>query len=187
MAMSALSLYAGGNFKGEDNLQQVVPVEEANYYLGVGIGAAGVTSFIYNTDVVANVTLKAGYDFSEYMGIELRASTGVTDGDNLGYDYSYGVYVKPQYSITQELKVYALLGYAKTKITLDPVVAAAAGVLPYTTQNGFSFGAGFDYQINKDWSVYVDATRLIDKSRVILGKRYDTTVDSVTFGVTYHF
>lgn len=188
ISVSAISLHAGGAVKTIPPVKEIAPIQDATpYYVGVGVGAAGVTSFIYDTDTVMNVTLKAGYDFLEYVGLELRASAGVTDGDNLGYDYSYGLYIKPQYSINEESRIYALLGYAKTKITLDETVAAATGVLGETVQSGFSFGLGYDYTINNSWSAYVDAIRLIDESTVIRGRTYDTKVDTVTFGAAYHF
>jgi len=181
IALSGTFLYGGGY------IAKPTMGKDSKVYLGIGFGAASVNSYIYDKETVADMVFKVGYDVSNYLGIEFRASAGVNEGDFLGHGYSYGIYLKPQYPIGEKINIFALIGYAKTEITLDEKVAIERGVSSHTTQDGFSYGAGIDYRINKKWSVSVDATRLIDESTVLFGNKYATKVDTVTFGATYHF
>jgi len=111
----------------------------------------------------------------------------MTTGDNLEHTYSYGLYAKPQYKINESWNLFGLLGYAQTQVTLDEAKARATQVNSETTQNGFSFGLGVEYQLNNTWSVFADAMRLIDESTVKTDGEYAIKADSLTFGGLFRF
>ena len=185
------SAYAGGHIESVSEMEPVHQIESQeevkNFYAGLGVSVGQVKSHYYGKDTVVGITAKAGYHFSEYLAVEFRGSKGLRDGDQLGLDYSYGLYLKPQYSVTEEVNIYGLLGYAKTKISFDNEVAFNGISNHYTTQSGFSFGLGFDYRLNENWSLFVDVMRLIDKSTTKPEGKYAINVNALTFGFVYHF
>ena len=187
MALAGTLLYGGGDMLSKISELTEPQNNDSKIYVGFGIGAANLNSYIYDKESVSEMSVKIGYDFYDYMGLELRASTGLSDGDYLGHDYSYGIYIKPQYMVNDVFKIYALLGYAETKITLNEEVAASKGVSPVTTQSGFSYGVGLDYTIDDTWSVYAEMMNMVDESTVIQNEQYATKVDTFTIGVGYHF
>lgn len=186
------SLYAGGDMKRvnaavEPYVEVPVVKSEKYFYAGLGASVAQVESYFYGKDTVKAVTARAGYNFSKYMGVEFRGSKGVSDGCQLGWDYSYGLYLKPQYPVNEDLTLYALLGYAQTKISFDNEVAFNGISNNYTTQNDFSFGAGAEYKLNESWSLYLDVMRMIDKETTRPEGKYASRVNGVGFGVVFHF
>ena len=185
------SLHAGGgkNIAPSDASVVAVPPlpTSSKIYLGLGVGIDRVNSFLYGTDTAYSTVLRVGYDFSKYLGIETRGTYGISDGDQLGHDYSYGLYIKPQYPINKKIKLYGLLGYAQTKISFDNEAAFNGITNNYTNQSDFSYGAGLDYNINDDWSVFIDMVRYIDKEISRPEGKYASRVDSFTMGIVYNF
>jgi len=186
------SSYAGGDTKKispaqEPYLKIPMTIEDKNFYVGLGVSAAQVNSHVYDKETLLDVSAKVGYNLSKYLAIEFRGSIGVNDGDKLGHEYSSGIYLKPQYPVDDDLTLYALLGYAQSKITFENEEAFNGVRNNYTTQNGFSFGLGLDYKLSEDWSLFVDAIRYIDESTTRLEGKYGIKVDAITFGVSYHF
>jgi len=187
----ATGAYAGGDIANiaevEPYVEVQAPTETKQFYAGLGVSVERVNSHVFPKETVTDITGRVGYDFSKYLGVEFRGTMGVSDGDKLGHDYSYGLYLKPQYPVTKELSIYALAGYAQSKISFDNEVAFNGIHNNYTIQNGFSFGVGVAYKLDEDWSLFVDATRLIDKSTTQVEGEYAIKVDGVTFGFVYHF
>jgi len=185
------SSYAEGNVKRVLDVEPIIQVgsqkKVKNFYAGLGISLEQVKSHNYGSDTVIGVTIKAGHDFSEYFAVEFRGSKDLGNGEQLSLDYSYGFYLKPQYVVSEKVNIYGLLGYAKTKISFENEAAFNGINNDYTTQNGFSFGVGLAYKLDEDWSLFVDATRLIDKSTTKIEGEYAIKVDGGTFGFVYHF
>jgi opacity protein-like surface antigen len=123
----------------------------------------------------------------KYLGVEARGTYGISDGDQLGHDYSMGLYLKPQYPINDTFTIYGLAGYAQSKISFENEVAFNGISNDTTTQSDFSFGAGVDYGFSENWSVFIDAIRYIDKETTKPEGKYASKVDSFTLGVTYDF
>ena len=195
-AALSTGLYAGGDAKKvttavepyiniEDDVAQTIG--HSPFYIGVGASIDRVNTFVYEAETVSSATLRAGYDFMKYLGVEARGSYGITTGDNLEHTYSYGLYLKPQYLINDTWKLYGLAGYAQTQITLDEAKAKATHVNEDTTQNGVSFGVGVEYALNNNWSLFADAMRLIDESEKNPEGEYAAKVDSFTFGGVFRF
>lgn len=194
IALLSTVLNAGGDAKKVIEVEPYTPIETVlttlkknNFYLGMGLSVDNISTSIYDAEMVSSFTLRAGYDFLDYLGVEARGSYGMTTGDNLEHTYSYGLYVKPQYEIAENWNLFGLLGYAQTQVTLDEAKARATQVNAETTQNGFSFGLGVEYQLNNTWSVFADAMRLIDESTVKTEGEYAIKADSLTFGGLFRF
>jgi len=186
------SAYAGGHIKAVSELEPALQVESyeeevKNFYAGLGISVGQVKSHVYGKDTVVGITAKAGYNFSEYFAVEFRGSKGLREGDQLGLDYSYGLYFKPQYPVNEELSIYALAGYAQTKISFENEVAFNGISNDYTRQNGFSYGLGLDYKLNEEWTLFVDVMNNIDKSTTKPDGKYAINANTLNFGFVYHF
>jgi len=123
------------------------------------------------------VNLKAGYDFNEYIGIEAKYLY-TPWGDEDRTMKHYGLYLKPNYPVTEHLDIYALLGYGKTECeTLKD------------SEDGFGWGVGASYNFGKrvegkkdGFGVYVEYLRPLKKT----GNK-DITIDTVNAGVQYNF
>ena len=123
------------------------------------------------------VNLKAGYDFNEYIGIEGKYLY-TPWGDKEKTLKHYGLYVKPNMPLTENIDAYALLGYGKTECeTLD------------NSYKGFAWGIGTEYTISgkkagakEGWGVYAEYLRPIKKS----GDK-SIKADTISAGVAYHF
>jgi len=123
------------------------------------------------------VNLKAGYDFNEYIGIEGKYLY-TPWGDKEKTLKHYGLYVKPNMPLTENIDAYALLGYGKTECeTLDD------------SYKGFAWGIGTEYTIGnkkagakEGWGVYAEYLRPIKKS----GDK-DIKTDTISAGIAYHF
>ncbi len=180
-ALSTMS-FAGGDiggittFENEDlNAAQQVVVEEPKVEapvvapvvaeaLGLYVGGA-ITDIAVNSADTANLfgdkvgqdrqiglTGIIGYDFMNYLGAELRGTVGVAKDNGTKFK-QIGAYLKPNYDITDEINIYALLGAAKANMTGTGSV-----------ETGFSYGAGLDYGISDNVSVFTDAVNYLDKS-----------------------
>jgi len=123
------------------------------------------------------VNLKAGFDLMEYVGIEGRYLY-TPWGDEDKTMKHYGIYLKPNAPVTDNLDIYGLLGYGKTECeTLT------------NSYKGFAWGLGAEYSFGKKssglkegWGVYAEYTRPLKKS----GSKNITT-DVISGGVAYHF
>lgn len=123
------------------------------------------------------VSLKAGYNITDYLAIEAKYIYTPWGDKNKTLKH-YGLYLKPSYALNNNFDIYALLGYGKTECeTIQG------------SQKGFAWGLGAEYTINKKVSgkkdgfgVYVEYLRPLKKT----GNR-NITVDMVNAGLSYHF
>jgi len=164
--------------------EPTVQYEATPAYIGVGLNRA-----IYNNqcgtnctyeDVTYGVTLRAGYEFNQYVGIEARYIGTFWGADELGgQELSHvGLYVKPMMPLDTNFNIYGLLGYGMTTTT-----TGGNGNLPEVDEDGFSAGLGIEYDLveeEKGWGLFVDYQRLLIDSNV-------PDLDVVSAGVTYDF
>lgn len=136
----------------------------------------GTTSRVHK-GTTYGVNLKAGYTYNKYIGIEGKYIY-TPWGDKYKTLKHYGLYLKPSYPVSDNLDIYALLGYGKVECeTLNQ------------SQTGFAWGLGTEYTINKKiagkkdgFGVYVEYLRPLKKT----GNK-NITVDMVNAGVSYNF
>lgn len=160
---------AGGNFSPvtpyeiSDELKEVSP-----WYVGGGL----VADFAVASDhreYTHGFMAKAGYDFSESLGVEVRGSKTNWDYED-GKLKHLGAFIKPMYGLNEETTLYGLVGYAKTSMQ---------GLRPFS-KTGLAYGVGVDYALNEDFGLFFDYERLLHDGGV-----YD--LDALSFGVSYGF
>jgi hypothetical protein len=185
VSILSVSMLQAGNNSNSKELSEITPIKTP-FYIGIGAGLGLVNSYTYSKEHIADIHIRTGYNWNKNLGIEVRAASGVNSGTYLEHSYTIGVYLKPQISLNDS-DLYALLGYARTKIELDDNIAQANGVNSATIQNGLSFGIGVDYQINKHYSLYGEVIQYINENATIYGLKYSSRVNAVNMGVSYHF
>jgi len=178
----------------------VVPVVAAAdvspIYVGLGLVAAKYDSRCISSctndgvDKTGGVLVRAGYDFNKYMGIEARglATFYKSNGGKISH---VGAFAKPMYPVTDDLNLYGLVGFAKTK---------TSGRLRTTDVLGLAFGAGLEYDLSDDnkkdakydrefdgiadqekgFGIFADYERLYYKKN-------SPDLDAVSVGLTYDF
>ena len=191
MAMSNIS-FAGGDFTEAVEPVVTVPVgtvDESGIYVGIGLSAVSTREsrldFFDDTngqDRTGDLTLLAGYQFSQYIAIEGRYMTSIAKEDILERS-SWGIYAKPQYPVTEDFKVYALLGYGGFE---------ASGINGNTIDvddTGFQWGLGASYEVIEDIALFVDYVSITKDTSVssFINNNVDINSDAVTVGVTYKF
>jgi opacity protein-like surface antigen len=141
------------------------PVSAGNFYVGGAVAAmaarsncegdrANVFAEEEGQDRQVGITGILGYDFMDYLGAELRASMGVSgEDDGAEKIQQYGIYLKPNYDITDAINLYGLLGYSSVNMS-DCFLLANSD--PDNTNSGFSYGAGLDYGVTENISVFTD-------------------------------
>jgi len=125
----------------------------------------------------SGINLKAGYDFNEYIGIEGKYIYTPWGDEDKSLEH-YGIYLKPNYAVNENLDLYALVGYGKTKCDYQNL-----------DEDGFAWGVGGEYLIGKKengkksgWGVYVEYNRPLRKT-----EDKDIKTDVANAGVSYHF
>ena len=143
--------------------------------------------------------IRGGYDYNQYIGIEARyIRTFLDEGPFGGTPLAHiGIFLKPQYPVSERVNVYGLLGYGYTENLGN------GGRLDYfDNDSGFSAGVGIEYDLSdrnydreengnydrafdgyadqgRGWSLFLDYQRLLidsdipDLDAVSLGLRYD--------------
>jgi len=124
------------------------------------------------TDTTVGVVAKVGYDINRYIGVEARSIQTYLQ-ENGGKVTHYGAYIKPILPIGEKTKLYALIGYGKSKTT---------GHLRKTDIDGFAWGLGMDYKVTESVSAFVDYQKLINKSDSNAPK-----LDTLNIGANYNF
>jgi len=162
------------------------------FYAGLGITGVNYESNckcknVDKKDVNYGGTVRVGYDFNEYIGVEARGTKTKGDAD---VEHA-GVFIKPMIPVTNSANVYGLVGVAKTKVK---------GNLPKVDSDGLAMGAGIEIDLSSDTpkdgrysrpfdgkgdqeegvGLFVDYERMIVKDNA-------PDLDVVTAGVTYDF
>ncbi len=190
MMAGALVAFAGGNVT-EVEVTPVTPEVSILNGFYVGAGYSYEDTDVVNSGIKATVnnndgTILAGYNFNQYVAVEGRYTftndsylkvAGIdvdsTDGD------IWGIYVKPQYPVSDDVKVYALLGYGQTSVT------SVDDGYDYADREGsFQYGAGLAFSAAKNVEVFADWVRPLDTDTQ---DGYAVTSDVFTVGAIYKF
>jgi len=199
--------YAGGKGVAPAGVPVIAVAEDADInplYLGLGV----VASFVERDPCVCNPggsnlkdnryggIIRFGYDMNAYFGLEARVLK--TFGNDVFSEVThYGIFAKPQYHITAQSNLYALLGYGRTDVDYTNGIRRCSD-----EENGLSYGIGFEYDFGSDesygkrysrkfdgkgdqeqgWGIWFDVQRLINN-----GGTYHTDSTVVTGGITYDF
>jgi len=165
---------------------------ENPFYAGIALAATSVRGsdadlsfFSANPgqDRLGNLTLNAGYDFNQYIALEARYTTDISSEDVVEMS-GWSLFVKPQYPVTEEFKIYALLGFGG--VTVDGTNVP----LPVSVDDSsFQWGLGVSYLI-RDYNIeiYADYTSLASEmDGLYWNGDLQTSVDALTVGVVYRF
>jgi opacity protein-like surface antigen len=173
-------------------------------YYGGYLVFEGTQKIDYDT-----IMLQAGYKVNTYLALEGRYWRSYGDngwsitesGYSAGQPYSnfekgangdnlkaFGLYAKPMYPLTEELDIYALLGYGNVTLNDDDNG-------DWLDENSFQAGFGISYALTKNISMFVDYMRLLDKDYFMhtgtqIGGSDDfwnDTLHMVSIGLTYKF
>ncbi|MEA3455983.1 MAG: outer membrane beta-barrel protein [Campylobacterota bacterium] len=137
-------------------------------------------------DRLGNLTLNAGYDFNQFVAVEARYTTDISNEDIVEMS-GWSLFVKPQYPVSEDFTIYALLGFGG--VTVD-------GIHPirpvHVDDNSFQWGLGISYSlknaIDYNIEIYADYTSLAkDMDGVYWNGDLQTSVDALTVGVAYRF
>lgn len=183
LALSSQS-FAGGDmlpvtaYETEDSLKSALVevekpaiatptlVEKSPWYLGAGL-VAGRVSDANCEDITYGIMAKVGYEINENVAVEARGIR--TNWEYEGAKIKHvGVFVKPQYPVTEEVNLYGLVGYAKTTTAEKKII----------NEKGLAYGAGVAYALSEDTNLFVDYERLIQKSSI-------PDVDALSFGLSF--
>jgi len=199
------SSYAGGKYVKPVEAEVVpipVVINPLPLYIGIGLVVAGLSRDCPCSgdkrlkDMTYGVVGRLGWDFNQYIGIEARYLKSSLE-DDFSKTTHYGLYLKPQYPITEQTNIYGLIGYGKTTVDYNN----HAGRSSTLSKNGLSYGAGLEYDFGSDisqgqydrafdgqgdqekgWGLWVDFQHLLYNEGV-----FNTDSNLVTAGVTYDF
>ena len=201
-----VSSFAGGKAVSPAQ-SEVAPIPEIITPIPLYIGLGVIGSFIDRDpcpckphgkdlkDTEYGMVARVGFDYNQYIGIEGRYLK--TFGTNVFSKVEhYGVYLKPQYHISDKTNVYGLLGYGKTNIYYTN------GILNcIVKKKSFSYGLGFEYDLSSDksegeyrrkfdgegnqekgWGLWVDFQHLLNNEH-----KYHSNSNILSIGITYDF
>jgi OOP family OmpA-OmpF porin len=140
--------------------------------------------------------IRAGYDYNQYVGIEVRALQSSIDTDWADKTTHYGIFLKPMLPVGEQMNIYGLLGYGHTKVETN-----CDFLKDEFTHDGFSYGIGLEYDLSEDkeegiydrpfdghgdqekgWGLWVDYQNLMHNAGP---DNYKTNI--ISFGITYDF
>jgi len=163
MALATQSYAAGDLAPHADKKVSTTP-----WYVGAGMVGAKVSSSNCE-DITYGMMLKSGYVINDYVSVEARAlkTNWAYEGAKVEH---VGAFLKPTYTVDRGVKLYALAGYAKTSF----------GNRKDFSDTGFAYGAGVDYDLTKELTLFVDYENLLSDADV-----YD--INAFTLGVDFKF
>ncbi len=206
-AVLSTILYAGGKgvVQAESPVTPIETVDPSSWYLGAGLVWAKLSGCDINPtceyeDVTYGAMLRGGYEYNQYLGIEARyIRTFLDEGPYGGTPLAHaGIFLKPQYPVSERVNLYGLLGYGYTEN-----LGNGARLDYFDSGSGFSAGLGMEYDLSdregdreenalydrkfdgygdqgKGWSLFLDYQRLLIKSDV-------PDLDAVSLGLRYDF
>ena len=112
--------------------------------------------------------------------------------------YSPRFLIKASYPITNDFNIYALAGLSITQSKLNGTARRFSADGSYediiyedsSTDNGFSYGVGVNYQLNKHFSLFIDYQMLPELERYSFLSDLDSDADNwsnISIGANYFF
>ncbi len=156
------------------------------------IGDREITTLQYSS-----ILLKSGYKADKNLSFEFRhirsiskrsedvyTNISLPEDGSYAYFHSTGLYMKPQFFLTEPFSIYGLFGLTYTLVD-------GKSQWQYNLLNDFDFswGIGAEYSVNDEISFFVDYSTLFDNT---YQKFYDyspqlSEVNSVCLGLNFYF
>lgn len=164
-------------------------------YVGVGYTALTISPEGDAPDWDLGVLgVRGGYYFNNYFSVEGRLGFGVADDTQsvdlppvvdlkVEQDYNIGVYAVGHLPLSDRFKLYGLVGFTKAEVTLS-----IPGASESSDDTDFSYGAGVEFDMTKNWSLAAEYTSYISDGEVQVGGgtgKYDAT--GLGIAVNYNF
>lgn len=159
-------------------------------YVGLGFSlvstrdsAVNLNFFSVTTgqDRLGDMSFLAGYTFKNIIAIEGRYSINIIKSD-LVTEKGWSIFLKPQYPMSDDFKVYALFGYGG--VTIEPENHSIVSV----DSTGFQWGFGVDYSITERSSIFFDYTSLASgMDGLYYNGALQVDTDALTVGLKYSF
>ncbi len=178
--------------------------ERNDWYIGALYNSQTIS--MYGSREFKSAGAIAGYKINDIFSIETRLHKGISgysfNFNESGFEdqkykqdieYQRHILAKASYAITEAFNVYVLAGYIKTKTEITTSISHTdlSGntnvTYPYQYSeniDGFSYGVGLNYQINNQFSVFVDYQVLPDFD---IYQDSSGSWDSLSLGVNYSF
>jgi len=187
IAALSISAHAGGKYvePAEDPIEIIPAASPSSFYIGLGVVAAGLSRDCAcankDADRLKDMTyggiVRVGWDYNQYIGIEGRYLNASLE-DDFSKTTHYGLYLKPQYLVTESINVYGLLGYGETTVDYD----SHQGRSSTLSKTGFSYGAGLEYALGAQWALWLDYQHLLNDEA-----KFSTDSNIFSLGVRYNF
>ena len=147
----------------------------SGFYIGAHLGGGDQKNEIIDeTENTGVLSLKAGYDFNDYIGIEGRYGGVDTSSSEIDLDNFTSLYAKPQYFFTESFSIYALAGISWTPVALETGLFNEKETL-----NSFSYGLGLGWFLGSHARLSGEYTRISSDS--------DFTFDAFSLGFDWRF
>ncbi len=172
-------------------IPQIEDESVSGFYLGLGLSAVSTHeddldffSVTEGQDRTGDLSLMAGYDWNEYIAIEGRYMVSVAKEDIVDRT-SWGLYVKPQYPVTKDFKIYGLLGVGG----FDVSGTNHFGDNIDSNDISLQWGLGVSYEVYEDLSISVDYIQVASNvdATAFVTQNVDVSSDAITVGLSYHF
>ena len=161
---------------------------KSGIYGGLGLamsslssGSTSILSSESGNNRMIDLAVLAGYNINEYIAAEARALISAAYDDSVDFK-SWGFYLKPQYEVYKDVKVYSLIGYGvldAKKINSSDLKAKSG-----TAQ----VGVGANYNLGKNFKVFADYMYLgKDDDAKYNNKPATMKASAITTGITYDF
>ena len=192
IALSSIG-FAGGDIEPVP-VPLVVEVTENPFYVGIAYATTSTRkssvdldffSEKHGQDNMGNITLNAGYVFNPYIAVEGRYTTSFSK-EHITDMNGWSLFVKPQYPISSDFSIYALLGFGGVTLDgFDPLNPVDVD------DTGFQWGLGVSYSLRSvtqsDVAIFIDYTSLAKDMDGLYMDDLQASVDALTIGVTYSF
>jgi len=153
------------------------------HYVGIGGAITRASTYTVSKELMSDATIKYGFSVFNHLDIEARGSFYAFGGTKLYHLSSYGLFLKPNFDITNKTNIYTLLGYTRNTLSKKNTTHTNS----VTIQDDFSYGGGFEHSLFGNTYGYVDYLRYIDKSTTKPEGKYSIKIDSISLGIDYRF
>jgi hypothetical protein len=179
----ATQIFAGGDIAPVMLIEpiNVVPQKTTVFYIGAGLVATGLSrdctcDGTRLKDMTYGGIIKVGANITENIAIEARYIKSTIESDFSEVEH-YGLYLKPQFMLDDNVKLYGLLGYGQTNIDYS------SGTISSTLdESGLSYGGGLEYTLDNNMGFWIDMQHIFSNEGL-----YNTDLNLGTAGLLYNF
>ncbi|WKE64759.1 porin family protein [Gallaecimonas kandeliae] len=151
-------------------------------YGGLHFSAEALDPGVSNDANLDLLGAQMGFRFTPFLAVEGRAAFGLGDDKvNTGgtsvkveLKHQYGLYLLPQYPVSDFVSVYGLLGWTQARAK-----ASFQGRSDTGSQDDLSYGAGLTFAFSRNANLFIEYAQLLNKDQADLA--------GLAVGVSYHF